>query len=74
MKIALIHLPNLTLQGGNCFNTLHGYWQPPNCILAFWTSGCKIEYINEVDYIFKFAEIRSSHENCFKQFYKDNAF
>ena len=72
-KIAIIPLPPITLPGGNVFNTLHGYWIPPNYIIEFWSTGVKIPYISDEDYDEKYIEIRNSQEECVKQFWRENA-
>jgi len=74
MRVALVELDVKTLPGGNVFHTLHGYWKPPDYVQCFWSSGCMIEYISEDDYFCKLKEIQSSHLDCFRQFYRENAF
>jgi len=71
MKIAIISLPHLTLPGGNYFNTLHGYWKPPNYVLSYWSTGAKVEYINDIIYEKQKKEIRESQKECVNQFWRE---
>lgn len=71
--IALVKLPELRLPGGNVFNTLHGYWEPPDFVICFWTFGCKIPYISEEDYNIKREIVLKSHEECYRTYWRDNA-
>lgn len=73
MKTALVTLPSLILPGGNVFNTLHGYWNPPKYVFDFWSNGCKIEYIDDIDYENKCLEIKTSQLNCISTYYSDNS-
>jgi hypothetical protein len=73
MKIALIPLSSFNTPVEDIFSNLHGYWTPPSYVLSFWSSGCQIEYINDIDYEQKKREIQESHEKCVRQHYMDNA-
>lgn len=64
MKIAIVTLPQNTLG----FN-LHGHWTPPECVLEFWYSGCKIEFISDADYDSKKIQILNSYNTFLKNYY-----
>lgn len=72
-KTGLIKLPkeNTPVQG--YFNNLHEYWEAPDCVLEFWATGCKVNYVNEKQYQEIYEVVVSSYTNCIKQFYIDNA-
>ena len=73
MSIAIISLPHFILPGGNVFNTLHGYWKPPACVINWRSTGCCVKYISDELYVKDVQDIRESQLQCFKQYYKDNA-
>jgi len=73
MKIAIIKLPNINTPTSSVFQNLHGYWNPPECIISFWSTGCIIEYISDEDYIIKSEIIKNSYLETIFQFYRDNA-
>lgn len=53
--IAVIPLPNLTQ-----LVQLSRFWKPPEYVLEYWSTGCKIEFISEEDYIVKRVQIEKS--------------
>ena len=74
MNIALIALPNINTPTQDAFCNLHGYWNPPEFVMEFWASSCKIEYFGEDAYEIKKVIVCKSYMEAIKQFYKDNAF
>ena len=73
-QVAFIILPMIRIWVQNSvLENLHGYWQPPDCVLSFWVNACKIEYNGPEDYEVKKQIIHQSYLDCVSQFYKDFA-
>lgn len=73
MKIGIISLPPLRLPGGNVFHTMHGYWQPPSCVIEHWSTGAKVEFEDYQTFENQKKEVTESHLECWKKFWRENA-
>ena len=50
---------------------LHYYWKPPEIVIEFWSLGCKVEYINDVDYELKTEIILNSYNECINKHFRE---
>ena len=67
-KTALVSLPDSLAEKIPGFTNLNGWWNPPEYVLCFWTTGASIPYIDEADYEIKKAEILASYKNAVRTF------
>ncbi len=54
MKIALITFPKDVKYP---LSNPHHWWTPPEYVLEYWTGMCKIQFIDDVDYEMKKADV-----------------
>lgn len=52
---------------------IHGFWDPPACVIDFWATGCKIIFESEEQFIRDSAQINDSYNKAIIRFYNENA-
>lgn len=70
-KIAIIGLPINNIPIDSPWMNLHYYWKPPEIVIEFWSLGCKVEYIDDVDYKLKKEIILNSYNECINQHFRE---
>jgi hypothetical protein len=72
MEIAFIALPKENTPVEGICNNFNGYWNPPDFVISFWYSACKVEYFGTEDYEKKKIIVYESFMKMITQFYQEN--